>query len=82
MPDKPAIQSRLTEILCNQLCLDAHQVTLESNIRDDLGCDSLDAIELIIAVESEWKITIPDDDADNFETVGELVDYITRRTNA
>jgi acyl carrier protein len=83
MSDKPTIQSRITEILCNQLCLNANQVTLTSSIRYDLGADSLDAVEIIMALEDEFKIELNEADCNRVEAgaITDLVAVITTRTS-
>ncbi len=73
------VLKRLTEILLNQLNADASHVTETASLGDDLGADSLDSIEIIMAVEEEFSITIPEADVDRLKTVGEITDYITSK---
>ncbi|CAF4075889.1 unnamed protein product, partial [Rotaria magnacalcarata] len=54
-------------------------VTMNSSMADDLGCDDLDVTELIMAIEQEFKISIPDEYVENFKTVKDIVDYINKR---
>ncbi len=63
-------------ILCDQLDLDEDKVTLESSIVDDLGADSLDVVDLIVSLEEEFDIEIPDEEIENIKTVGDIVKYV------
>ena len=67
---------KIREIVVEQLGVDAEQVTPEANFVEDLDADSLDAVELIMAVEEEFDIEIPDDKAAEIKTVQDIVDYI------
>lgn len=63
-------------IVAEQLGVDEEEVTMDSSFVDDLGADSLDIVELIMALESEFDIEIPDEDAEKASTVGNVVEYI------
>lgn len=67
---------KLKKIIVEELAVEASEVTLEANIQDDLGADSLDAVELVMAIEDEFSIKVDDDAAQNFKTVKKIVDYI------
>ncbi len=67
---------KLKEILSGQLDVDADSITLETNIADDLGADSLDVVEMLMAVEDEFDVQIPDEEIENLKTVGSVVEYI------
>lgn len=67
---------KVREILCEQLDLEEDSVTMESNIADDLGADSLDVVDMIMSLEDEFDIEIPDEEIENIKTVGSLVKYI------
>ena len=67
---------KVKEIIVEQLGVEADQVKLESNFIDDLGADSLDTVELIMAFEEEFGVEIPDDEAEKIKTVKDVVDYI------
>ena len=67
---------KIKEIVVEQLGVDADQVTPEANFVDDLGADSLDTVELILAFEEEFDIEIPDTDAEKIKTVQDVMDYI------
>jgi acyl carrier protein len=63
-------------IIVNQLGVQESSVTLEASFIDDLGADSLDIVELVMALEEEFDMEIPDEDAEKVVTVGDVVDYI------
>lgn len=67
---------KVREILCNQLDLEEDQVTMESSISEDLGADSLDIVDLLMSLEDEFDVEIPDDEIENIKTVGQLVKHI------
>ena len=67
---------KVREIIANQLNKDASIITLETHLVDDLGADSLDAVELIMALEDEFGMEIEDDAAQSIKSVGDLVNYI------
>ena len=67
---------KVKEIIVDSLSCDESQVTMEASLKDDLEADSLDAVELIMAVEEEFDIEIPDEKAAEIKTVQDIVDYI------
>ena len=67
---------RVKNVIVDQLSVDADEVTLEASFVDDLGADSLDVVELIMGLETEFNIEIPDEDAEKISTVGDAVEYI------
>ena len=67
---------RVKNVIVDQLSVDADEVTLEASFVDDLGADSLDVVELIMGLETEFDIEIPDDQAEKISTVGDAVNYI------
>ena len=67
---------KIKEIIIEQLDVDESAVTLETHIMKDLEADSLDAVEIIMAIEEEYGIEIPDEEAEKFQTVGDLVHYV------
>ena len=71
---------KLKEIIADKLSVNEDEITMESTFIDDLGADSLDIVELIIALEEELEMEIPDEDAEGFKTVGDVVEYITEHT--
>jgi len=72
------IAEKVKEIVVDQLGCDEAEVTLEAAFIDDLGADSLDIVELIMALEEEFDLEIPDEDAEKIKTVGNVVDYIKK----
>ena len=70
---------RLVEIVAEQLQIDAEQVIPEASFMDDLGADSLDTVEFIIALEEELGIEIPDDEAESIRTVQDALNYINQK---
>ena len=67
---------KVKEIIVDSLSCDESQVTMEANLKDDLEADSLDAVELIMQIEEEFEVEIPDEVASNMKTVKDIVDYI------
>lgn len=67
---------RVKAVIVDQLGVDESQVTLEASFVDDLGADSLDTVELIMAFEEEFGIEIPDEDAEKIKTVKDVIDYV------
>ncbi|MPQ44161.1 acyl carrier protein [Clostridium tarantellae] len=74
------IFEKLKEIIADKLSINADEITMESTFIDDLGADSLDIVELIMALEEELEVEIPDEDAEGFKTVGDVVEYISTHT--
>lgn len=72
-------EQKVKEIIANQLGKEVAEIPLESSFMEDLGADSLDVVELVMAMEEEFKIEIPDEDAENIKTVKDAVDYIQAR---
>lgn len=75
-----SIEKRVKDIVAEQLGVDEGQVTNEASFMDDLGADSLDTVELVMALEEEFEIEISDEDAEKIQTVQDAVDYITEHT--
>jgi acyl carrier protein len=73
------IESKVRDIIVNELGVDAEKVTREASFVDDLGADSLDTVELVMAFEEEFGIEIPDEDAEKLQTVGDAIGYIEQR---
>jgi len=77
-----SVEQKLKDILVNQLGVDAEEVKSTAHIYDDLGADSLDAVETTMAIEEEFDIQIPDEDMGQWQTVGDIVAYITNKLPA
>ena len=73
------IQQKVVDLIVDQLGVDADSVTPEAHFIDDLGADSLDTVELVMAFEEAFDIEIPDEDAEKLETVKDAIDYLKRR---
>jgi len=71
-----SVERRVIEIIVEQLGVSEEEVTLEASFIDDLGADSLDLVELIMAMEEEFSIEISDEDAEKIQTVQDVVNYI------
>lgn len=74
--DTAGIGERVKKIVVEQLGVDASEVTLQAHFVNDLGADSLDTVELVMALEEEFDTEIPDEEAEKIQTVGQAVDYI------
>ena len=72
------IQEKVKAIICEQLDVEAEAVVLEASFVDDLGADSLDQVELIMAMEEEFDVSIPDEDAEKIVTVKDAIEYIEK----
>lgn len=70
------IESRVRDIIVNELGVEPSKVTTEASFVEDLGADSLDTVELVMAFEEEFGIEIPDEDAEKMETVGDAIAYL------
>jgi acyl carrier protein len=75
-----SVEERVKEIIVEQLGVEAGQVTERAKFVDDLGADSLDTVELVMALEEEFSIEIPDEDAEKIVTVGDAIDYIQKHS--
>ena len=76
-----SVEKKVIEIIIDQLGVDEKQVNPEASFIDDLGADSLDTVELVMALEEEFDVEIPDEDAEKIATVQNAVDYIKDQTN-
>ena len=71
-----SIEEKIKEIIVEQLGVDPAQVTPEASFVNDLGVDSLDTVELVMALEEEFNLEIPDEEAEKIATVGQAIEYI------
>lgn len=76
------IAERVKKIVVDHLGVDADKVVESASFIDDLGADSLDTVELVMELEEEFEVTIPEEDAERIQTVGEAVKYIEERKSA
>lgn len=67
---------KVKDIIVDQLDVDEDKITMEASITEDLGADSLDVVDLIMSLEEEFDIKIPDDEVENVKTVGDIVKFI------
>ena len=74
------LEEKVKQIIVDQLGVDANEVTPQAKFVEDLGADSLDTVELVMALEEEFGIEIPDEDAEKIVTVKDTVDYIRDHT--
>lgn len=70
---------KMKELIADQLSVDADTITAESSFKDDLGADSLDLFELVMALEDEYSVEIPADDLQKLETVGDVINYLKEK---
>ncbi len=77
-----AVTDKVKSIIAEQLGVKLEEVTQEATFVDDLGADSLDTVELVMALEEEFKIEIPDEDAEKMTDVGQAIKYIEEKTSA
>jgi acyl carrier protein len=73
-----SVEERVIDIICENLGVNKEQVNRNTSFQEDMGADSLDIVELVMELEEEFEITIPDDQAEKIKTVGEAIDYIER----
>jgi acyl carrier protein len=75
-----SVDERVKQIVAEQLGVDEDQVTAEASFMEDLGADSLDTVELVMALEEEFDIEISDEDAEKIQTVQDAIDYISEHS--
>lgn len=76
------IAERVSKIIIDKLGVDDSEVTPEASFTNDLGADSLDTVELIMEFEKEFELNIPDEQAENIQTVGQAVEYLESQVKA
>ena len=82
MAAEKSIEQRVKAIITEQLGVNPDQVTPDAKFIEDLGADSLDTVELVMEFEEEFEITIPDEEAEKIQTVGQAIDYIEQHAHA
>ena len=75
-----SVEDKVKEIIVENLGVDAEKVTESASFVEDLGADSLDPVELVMAFEEEFDVEIPDEDAERMRTVGEAINYLKTKT--
>lgn len=70
------VYEKVKEIIVSQLDIPESELSMETNLIDDLKADSLDLVDMIISFEDEFDVEFPEDEADNFKTVGDIVNYL------
>ncbi len=75
-----SISEKVKDIIVEQLGVNPEQVTESASFIEDLGADSLDTVELVMAFEEEFSVEVPDEDAEKLQTVGNVIDYIEKKT--
>ena len=76
------ILDKLKELIVDQLGVDEDEVTMDANIQEDLGADSLDIVDLITTIEDEFDLSIPDEAVEGIKTVGDIANYIEKNADA
>ncbi len=77
--ERAEIESKLTELLVEELGLDADKITMDATFEEDLEVDSLGVVELLMALEDNFGVTIPDEEAESIGTVGQAVDIVEKK---
>lgn len=76
-----SMDDKIKKIIEEQLGVEGEKIKVEASFIDDLGADSLDIVELVMAMEEEYDIEIPDEDAEKLKTVGDVVNYLKDKSN-
>jgi acyl carrier protein len=79
MAEEKSIEEKVKDIIVEQLGVNPEQVTPQASFIEDLGADSLDIVELVMAFEEEFSVEVPDEDAEKLQTVGDVINYIKER---
>ena len=79
--DVQAIENKVIEIISEQMGVDKSEITRDTSFINDLNADSLDTVELVMEFEDEFELSIPDEEAEKIQTVGQAIDYIKEHTN-
>lgn len=79
--ERAEITQKIKDILADKLVLEQDEINMDSHVNNDLGADSLDVVEIIMDLETEFKIPIPDEDAEGIRTVKDMVDLIDNKIN-
>jgi acyl carrier protein len=79
--ERPEIEAKLTDLLVDELGLERDDITMEAKFEEDLDVDSLGVVELLMALEDNFDVKIPDEEAEKLTTVGEAVDLVSQKLN-
>ena len=79
MADKAELENKVKDIIAEELGVEKEKLTNEASFMEDLGADSLDTVELVMAFEKEFDIDIPDEEAEKLRTVGDALNYLHQR---
>lgn len=79
--ERSAIEAKMTELLVEELGLEAEKISAESRFEEDLEVDSLGVVELLMALEDNFGVQIPDEEAESLTTVGEAIDLVATKLN-
>ncbi len=79
MSDSQKTQDKVFQIVSDQMSVDVGELSRETSFVNDLNADSLDTVELVMELEDEFSMTIPDEEAESLKTVGEAVDYVLKQ---
>ncbi len=82
MPTAVEIEEKVIQIASEQLSVDKSEIARETSFQDDLNADSLDIVELVMELEDEFELTIPDEEAEKLKTIGEAIDYIAKNAGS
>lgn len=74
------IETRVIKVVAEHMDIDLSEIKLDASFTDDLGADSLDLVEIVMALEEEFDIEIPDENAENITTVKDAIEFITKKT--
>ena len=77
-----SVEERVTGLIVEQLGISKDEAVLQASFIDDLGADSLDIVELVMSLEEEFDIEIPDEDAEKIQTIGHAIDYLKTATGS
>ena len=76
-----SVEERVRNIVCDQLAVEPDKVVKTASFVDDLGADSLDIVELVMTMEEEFDLDIPDEDAEKIKTVGDVISYVSSKAS-
>lgn len=77
-----SIEEKVKDIIVEQLQVTPEQVTISASFTEDLGADSLDTVELVMAFEEEFGVSVPDEDSESLKTVGDVIKYIEEKSQS